>query len=108
MARFQALAAAASLNHISPISVTVAFARLPAAQSDFVLNAVEECLTGSSIQITNSQAGASYVTLFNNEALAIPVEGNGGVINILVPPDRLQAGQNSIVYAQPLPVAVPL
>jgi hypothetical protein len=69
----------------------------PAPQSDFALSAAEECSTGASIQISNSQTGASYVALFNSNVISVPVDGTGGVINVPVDTESLQVGLNSVL-----------
>jgi hypothetical protein len=68
---------------------------VPSAKSDFVLSGADVCTgTGASIQITNSQAGATYSTFSNNNSVSAPTAGNGGVIIIPIPVDSLQLGQN--------------
>src|SRR5260221_1504915 len=68
---------------------------VPPAKSDFVLSAADVCTgIGASIQIANSQEGATYSAFANDNAVSASIVGNGGVITIPIAVDSLHLYQN--------------
>ncbi len=76
----------------------------PTPQSDFAVSTSDVCEgNGASIQISNSQTGASYTALSKGDSISVLVAGNGGVVSINIPADRLQLGQNSMSVQSVVP-----
>ncbi|HTE31517.1 MAG TPA: T9SS type A sorting domain-containing protein, partial [Chryseolinea sp.] len=70
---------------------------LPQVSSDFLVSGAPICQgSDGTIQIDNSQNGATYVASTSHGALSAPVVGNGGSIMLHISSDSLATGQNDI------------
>jgi hypothetical protein len=72
--------------------------------TNFLVSAADVCEgTDAILQLTNTQDGAKYVALFEDNIISPTVIGKGNTISIVVPGEHIQPGRDSITVKAMMP-----